>query len=77
MATRPLWRALTLTPGNVHDSRAGGAALREDPGEVFADSAYRGEVFGFAVRATGGTPRIVATGMWGGPGDDTERKLRP
>ena len=67
---------LTVTPGNVHDGRAGGAALPEDPGEVFADSAYRGEVFSAAIRAKGGTPRIVATGMWGRPGDDTLRKLR-
>ncbi len=71
-----LVESLTVTPGNVHDGRAGGAALPEDPGEVFADNAYRGEVFGSAARARGGTPRIVATGMWGGPGDDTERKLR-
>jgi IS5 family transposase len=68
--------SLTVTPGNVHDGRAGGAALPDDPGEVYADSAYRGEVFGSAVRAKGGTPRIVATGMWGRPGDDTARKLR-
>jgi IS5 family transposase len=67
---------LAVTPGNVHDGRAGGAALPDDPGEVFADSVYRGEVFGSAVRARGGTPRIVATGMWGRPGDDTARKLR-
>jgi IS5 family transposase len=75
-ADTALVESLTVTPGNVHDGRAGGAALPENPGEVFADSAYRGEVFGSAVRARGGTPRIVATGMWGGPGDDTERKLR-
>lgn len=38
--------------------------LPDDPGEVFADSAYRGNHFGDAVRAKGGVPRIVATGMW-------------
>jgi IS5 family transposase len=75
-ADTALVEELTVTPGNVHDGRAGGAALPEDPGEVFADSAYRGEVFGAAIRAKGGTPRIVATGMWGRPGDDTLRKLR-
>ncbi|WP_245269982.1 transposase [Nitrobacter hamburgensis] len=31
----------------------------------YCDSAYRGGHFGDAVRARGGTPRIVATGMWG------------
>ena len=67
---------VAVTPGNAHDGRAGGAALPENPGEVYADSAYRGEVFGAAVRAKGGTARIVATGMWGRPGDDTLRKLR-
>src|SRR5690606_25653259 len=40
-------------------------ALPDNPGEVFADSAYRGSHFGDAVRARGGRPRIVATGMWG------------
>jgi IS5 family transposase len=75
-AETALVEALTVTPGNVHDGRAGGAALPEKPGEVYADSAYRGKVFGTAPRARGGTPRIVATGMWGRPGDDTLRKLR-
>jgi IS5 family transposase len=40
-----------VTPGNVHDARAGGAALPENLGEVYADNAYRGEVFGSAVQA--------------------------
>jgi IS5 family transposase len=65
-----------VTPGNIHDGRAGGAALPDNPGEVYADSAYRGEVFGAALRAKGGSPRLVATGMWGRPGDDTLHKLR-
>jgi IS5 family transposase len=38
--------------------------LPDDPGEVYADSAYRGQIFAAAVRAKGGTPRIVATGVW-------------
>ena len=38
--------------------------------------AYRGPIFDAAVAAHGGTPRIVQTGMWGRPGDDTLRKLR-
>lgn len=37
---------------------------------------WRGEVFGSALRAKGGTPRIVAAGMRDRPGDDTARKLR-
>ena len=67
---------LAVTPGNVHDGRAGGDALPDNPGLVYADSAYRGEAFGSAVRARGGTPRIALTAMWGKPGDDTLQKLK-
>jgi IS5 family transposase len=75
-ADTALVEELAVTPGNAHDGRAGGAALPDNPGEVYADSAYRGEVFDSAVRTKGGSPRIVATGMWGRAGDDTLRKLR-
>jgi IS5 family transposase len=44
---------VAVTPANVNDSRAGPDALPDDPGEVFADSAYRGSHFGNAVRAKG------------------------
>jgi transposase, IS5 family len=67
---------LDVTPGNVHDGRAGGDAVPENPGDVYADSAYRGQVFGSAVRARGGTPRIALIAMWDKPGDDTLSKLR-
>lgn len=40
-------------------------ALADNPGDVYADSAYRSDHFGQAVRAKGGASRIVATGMWG------------
>ena len=49
--------------------------MPDDPGEVFADSAYRGRHFGDAVRAKGGTPRIVATGMWGRDEAETLKRL--
>jgi len=75
-ADTALVEKLDVTPGNVHDGRAGGEALPENPGEVYADTAYRGEAFGSAVRAKGGTPRIALTAMWGKPGDDTLCKLR-
>jgi IS5 family transposase len=42
---------------------------------VFADSAYRGTHFGDAVRAKGGTPRIVATAMWGRDEQETLARL--
>lgn len=53
-----------VTPGNAHDGRSGHMALPDDPGEVFADSAYRGQAFADAVAAKGGTPRVVATSIW-------------
>ena len=56
---------IAITPANINDGKAGPDALPDDPGEVFADSAYQGRHFGDAVRAKGGTPRVVATGMWG------------
>jgi transposase, IS5 family len=71
-ADTALVEEVAITPANVNDGRAGPEALPDDPGEVFADSAYRGDHFGKAVRAKGGTPRIIATGMWGA---DTKKTL--
>ena len=48
----------------------------EDPGEVFADSSYRGSHFTDAVRARGGVPRIIATGMWGRDEVETAARLQ-
>jgi transposase, IS5 family len=67
---------IAITSANINDGRAGPDALPEDPGEVFADSAYRGSHFRDAVRAKGGIPRIVATGMWGRDEQETLRKLK-
>lgn len=64
-ADTALVEEIAVTPANINDGKTGPAALPDNPGEVFADSAYRGNHFGDAVRARGGTPRIVATGMWG------------
>ena len=33
---------------NIHDGRAGYGALPDNPGDVYADSAYRGQVFAIA-----------------------------
>lgn len=63
-ADTALVEEIAITPANVHDGKASGDALPDDPGQIFADSAYRGETFRAAVRARGGTPRIVATHMW-------------
>jgi transposase, IS5 family len=67
---------VAITSANINDGRAGPDALPDDPGEVFADSAYRGSHFRDAVRAKGGVPRIVATGMWGRDEAETLRKLK-
>jgi IS5 family transposase len=63
-ADTALVEKVAVTPGNAHDGRSGHMALPDDPGEVFADSAYRGQVFAMAVKMKGGRPRVVATGVW-------------
>lgn len=50
--------------------------MPDNPGDVYADSAYRGQVFASAVQAKGGAPKVVQTGAWGRPGDDTLHALR-
>ena len=69
-------KAVSVTPGNAHDGRAGHGALPEAPGDVYADSAYRGQVFAAAVHAKGGTPRVVATGLWARSAEDAARRLK-
>jgi transposase, IS5 family len=75
-ADTALVEELSVTPGNVHDGRAGHAALPDDPGAVYADSAYRGQAFASAVKAKGGFPHVVQTGVWGRAGDDALQKLK-
>jgi len=74
-ASTALVEQISVTPANVNDGRAGPDAIPDDPGEVFADSAYRGSHFGDAVRAKGGTPRVVATAMWGRDEQETFARL--
>ena len=69
-ADSALVERIAVTPGNRHDGRCGDLALPEAPGEVYADSGYRGEVFAAAVRAKGGTPRVVVTSVWCLPDED-------
>lgn len=40
-ADTSLVEKISVTPANMNDGRAGPEALPDDPGEVFADSAYR------------------------------------
>lgn len=74
-ATTALVEKISVTPANVNDGRAGPDALPDDPGDVFADSAYRGPHFGGAVRAKGGTPYVILTGMWGRDEQETLARL--
>ena len=75
-AETALVEEIAVTPANVNDGKAGPDALPADPGDVFADSAYRGRHFGDAVRAKGGTPRLAATGMWGRDQEETRARLQ-
>jgi IS5 family transposase len=61
-----LIRGVEVTTANVHDAAELGAILPEAPGDTYGDSAYGGSRPEAAIRARGGTPRIVHTGTWGG-----------
>lgn len=74
-ADTALVEEISVTSANINDGKAGPEALPDNPGEVFADSAYRGAHFRDAVRAKGGIPWIVATGRWGRDEQETLRKL--
>ena len=56
--------------------KAGPDALPDEPGEVFADRAYRGKTFREAVRAKGGSLRVAVTGMWGRDEAETLARLQ-
>ncbi len=74
-ADTALVEEVCVTPANINDGRAGPDALPDRPGEVFADSAYRGPFFKDAVKAKGGVPRIAITSMWGKDEAETLAKL--
>lgn len=74
-ADTALVEEVAVTPANINDGRAGPDALPDAPGEVFADSAYRGAHFRETVRLKGGNPRICVTGMWGLDEQETLAKL--
>ncbi|WP_275943709.1 IS5 family transposase [Gluconacetobacter tumulisoli] len=75
-AATALVEKISITPANINDGRAGPDALPDNPGEVFADSAYRGAYFREAVRARGGSIRVAATGMWGRDKKETLARLK-
>jgi IS5 family transposase len=61
-----LIRGVEVTTANVHDAAELGAILPDEPGDTYGDSAYAGSRPEAAIRARGGTPRVVHTGTWGG-----------
>ena len=75
-ADTALVEEVSVTSANINDGRAGPDALPDNPGEVFADSAYRGNHFRDAVRARGGIPRIVATGVWARTEEEAQAWLK-
>ena len=66
---------VVVTPANVNDGRAGCHVVPDAPGEVFADSAYRGPRFRQAVAGKGGTARVVATHVWARDEEQAARRL--
>ena len=63
-------RSLEITPANVNDGRMLGAALPENPGEVYADLAYASATNEQEIRAAGGQPRLPGRGVWAPAGDE-------
>lgn len=62
--TTDLVEKVRITPANVNDGRAGCDVVPDNPGQVYADSAYRGPRFKRAVENRGGVARIVQVGVW-------------
>src|SRR5215210_3038975 len=62
-----LVRSVEITTANVHDGIMLDAVLPQEPGEVYADSAYAADRFTNVIRARGGVPRVVYAHTWGGP----------
>ncbi len=65
-----------VTPANVNDGKAGVDVVPDDPGDTYADSAYRGPKFRAAVEEKGGRARVVATHVWAGSDEEARAKLK-
>lgn len=66
---------VVVTPANVNDGRAGCHVVLDAPGDVFADSAYRGPRSRQAVASKGGTARVVVTHVWARDEAEAARRL--
>jgi IS5 family transposase len=65
-----------VTPANINDGKAGCDVIPDNPGDVYADSAYRGSRFRDAVEKRGGRARVVVTHVWAREEDDAAAKLK-
>ncbi len=61
-----LIRGVEVTAANVHDAAELATILPEGAGGTYGDSAYQGSRLEGAIRAKGGTSRIVHIGTWCG-----------
>lgn len=61
-----LVRGVEVTTANVHDATELAAVLPNEPGKVYADSAFAGRKVEDLIRARGGIPWTVGVGTWGG-----------
>jgi len=60
-----LIRGVEVTTANAHDAAELDAILPDAPGDTYGDTAYSGSRSEAAIRARGGTPRVVHSGTWG------------
>lgn len=67
---------VSVTPANINDGKAGCSIIPDDPGEVYADSAYRGARFRDAVEERGGRARVVASHVWARNEEDAKARLK-
>ena len=74
--TTALIESLGTTKANVNDGKAGKTIIADNPGDVYADSAYGGSPFKAAVALKGGRARVVVTGVYARTQAEAEERLR-
>ncbi|MCV6546443.1 MAG: transposase, partial [Cohaesibacter sp.] len=66
---------INVTPANINDGNAGCDVVPDKPGQVYADSAYRGPCFRKAVEERGGVARVVAVSVWARSDEEAKARL--
>jgi len=66
-------RRVAVTTAIMHDLENAEEVLPEDPGDVYADTAYAAHRFEQVIMARGGRPRIVQRSIWGKDPDAVDR----